>query len=256
VGIHWIAGQTPPSQDEVQSLFERIGAVDTLDTIVTEHVALSAFAITSIAKQARLRELSVTDASLNDSACEELSKIKTLEALAIDGNNITNAGVNKLLSLGELTCLGLDRTQVRPGIGGSCAALRKVKILRLGGCQLNEDDLAALSRSPSLQSLNLADSHLPPTAFDILGDHELWTELNLSGLGVTDAGIRKLRGLRYVGKLYLLDSKLTDSAGLELLEKPLLKELWISSPSITDEFVAKFTSRRRMQGKCWRIEAP
>ena len=132
----------------------------------------------------RLKNLIVSESlPVTDAGLRTFSGMNSLEWMQInDARGITPGGLDLLQSLPRLTLLYLHRVRVNAEMISGIAKLSKLNQLRLGECELSDEEADQLLAIPSLQ-LSFYDVHVSAHVFKKLGSHA-----GLSALTVREAG--------------------------------------------------------------------
>jgi len=178
-----------------------------------EHLSLAGPGVTDaalghIARLANLRSLTLFGCPISDVGLEKLTALRALEELTIMGNSdVTIGGLNKLNCLDRLTnlrvhSLGQEGTPLQ--IGG----LERLEYLMIStdkGSTFHDSDLACLANLKRLK----------------------WVQMGIE-LGITDAGMANLSGLRAIDRLVIGGAGLTDRSLAVLADMPRLDLVTIS----------------------------
>ena len=159
-----------------------------------------------------LNYLILTDTKVSDAGLENISRLKHLFALHLDGTKVGDKGLEHIALLPELRSLWLDRTAV------------------------SDDGLAALSNSHKLRTLSLKRTGITDEALTRIGDPI--QELALSHTRVSDAGVRTLASKEGLQVLELAGTAVTDRALESIARLPNLRVIDLGATPISDRGVA------------------
>jgi hypothetical protein len=96
------------------------------------------------------RGLKVTDGDV-----KELSRLKNLRLLRLNGTQVTNAGLKHLAGLSELEAVDLGETQVSDAGLKEFAGLKNLRLLLLDSTKVTNEGLKELASLKSLRAVNL-----------------------------------------------------------------------------------------------------
>jgi len=117
-----------------------------------------------------------------------------LQALNLGGEKITDLGLAKLGSLGELRSLDLSETQITDKGLQVLRALQKLESLNLWKCQRIDDGAVPhLVASKHLVTLDLADTGITDQGLELLQKTGQLRTLYLGGTKVTAAAVETFR---------------------------------------------------------------
>ena len=185
---------------------------------------------------------------ISDRGLKELTVLKNLRALLLDGSHITAAGLKELASLKHLHTLGLAYNEDGPNCDTlkGLTALPSLRTLHLPGRDLDLPPEGcideALQTLRALNLLHLFDRATGPNGERVSGPEKV-VALDLRDLRVTDDGLKALAVLKNLQTLRLGGTKVT-AAGLKalaplrnlrLLDFGESHETWGQELAISDE---------------------
>lgn len=196
-----------------------------------------------IAKILWLEGLSLESDSLTDDAIRHLSRLEGLKRLQISSDLITDEGVSNALRNLSLERLEVNGKQIKGTFLNQLKNARTITSLSLAETGIDDETIAVLNKTPSLQSLNisgcrkLTDQGLSTLALNetletlILKDTQVGeqtlatlvaypklTRLDLSVTGVTDQQMTYLAFIPGLERLSLDETEIS-SVGVEELSK-------------------------------------
>jgi hypothetical protein len=196
-----------------------LGCIPTLETLLLNETAISDDLGEVLREASRLQSLSLRDTALSDAGLCLLARLPRLASLKLDNTRVTHKGLACLAEISSLREVTLNGTQIDDQSIPIIARCESLEELELSRTSLREPDLACLNRLSSLKGLilsytQISDRHVlqlsVPTLIglglrgtkvsDACIDH-LASFPQLSGVDlretlVTEAGAKKLRGLR------------------------------------------------------------
>ncbi len=209
---------------------------------------MPASAFELLARLSRLKVLNLSTSELTDAELRYVERIESLEELVLNQTQVTDAGVVRLASLGNLQRVGIDRPVTSVGAYRLSLARPDLKIdlrplpfhglnslrERGGHGELNEKyELVMLD----LHGSKVTDADLQPVA--VCGQLRI---VNLSGTKVGDAGLESLRDLENLREIWLTGTSITDEGLKVIAELSQLKSISLSRTGVTDAGIAHLKS--------------
>lgn len=199
-----------------------------------------------------LRALALNQMGLKDSDCSALSdcpvlslvlqhthitdaalaqiNYKDLHVLALDGDAITDQGVQMLASH-DLAGLSLRRTLVTSKCADDLASMSDLKALSLGYTQLDDSGVTKIARLESLETLDLESTPITDAAVDGIVRMLALNELSLANTDLTVAGITKLQKCLHLHRLDLSGYQVTPDLITAITHIPGLQAVKLDKPS-------------------------
>jgi hypothetical protein len=112
--------------------------------------------------------------------------------------------------------------------------LRFVTHLSLGGCDITDYGVAALSRGLRLQFVDLSSTRTSDACFDNLSGLSHLREIDLSLTQITGAGVSKMRDASFLHTVRFTASQFDDSGAHELSSIESVRIVDVSATRITD----------------------
>jgi len=201
-----------------------------------------------VAKLQRLEELLIAGTGITDEGAAELAKLHNLKELnlSVFNNNFTNRGVAKFIALRSLEKLSIHASGAKITISGlSCLNdMPNLVELRLNGI-IQDNSGLNISRLTKLEKLTLGLRRRrvgKSLVFDDVRDEDLACLANLKSLkwvqgirGVSDNGVKHLRGLTNMERLNVGGPRLTDEGLQCLANMKKLNYLSISDGDFTNK---------------------
>jgi internalin A len=220
-----------------------IGELKNLEQLSIGDSSLTDVGMSQIAKLTKLKKLSLTYCSnVTNKGLEKLVTLKSLQNLYIMKTNITTGGLSSLNKLTNLTNLYLHDIR-QDDAGMDISKLVKLEDLTLGtrGKRVGKDivleplynsDLACLANLNSLRRLQFGGVGIDDGGLKYLAGLKNLEFLNIGCPGessITDAGVKYLTGLEKLDRLYIKDGHFTDKALEYLNGMPSLEWLELTS---------------------------
>jgi Leucine-rich repeat (LRR) protein len=167
-----------------------------------------------------LQGTQVTDAGLRELAA--LKNLTTLYLGAVPGghSHITDMGLKEVVTHKNLTNLSLSGTKVTDAGLKELATLEKLTTLDLGNTQVTDVGLKELATLKNLTTLDLRNTQVTDVGLKGLAAHKSLLTLRLDNTSVADAGLKELAALKNLSALDLSGTRVT-SAGVKELKKHL-----------------------------------
>jgi hypothetical protein len=226
---------------------------------------LAEIAWSELARQPRLRRLSLAGTALRDEHLAHLASLVELTELGLSGTQVTDAGLRHLTPLRRLARLEIQGSQI--SLAGVVSlfvqhqgrtlveALRALGLARMdadgrllaidvAGTTFGDDELRRLGSQPTLRELHLAATQVSDAGLEAVGAQPGLERLFLAKCPVTDEGLRHLAGCVRLAQLNLVGTRIT-SAGLEhLAPLPALRHLLITDLKLAPGAVDRLKSLR------------
>jgi Leucine-rich repeat (LRR) protein len=190
-------------------------------------------------------DLQVKPAS--DGTLHHVRCLSGLEALTLNGTQITDAGLLHIGDMSNLRLLSLSFTQVTDDGLAHLKGLTSLTECFLDSTKVTDAGLLHLAGLKRLRGLSLDDTRVTNAGLAHLGDFAALEDLELKGTQVTDVGLVHLKGIHNLHVLVLDGTQVTDSGLVHLSELGNLRELWLNNTKVTEAGVAKL---RRSLPKC------
>ena len=230
-GMAVLRDQMSSGLHEEGSLFARI-----LEKALTPEQARRIPAIRAVERaagtiQRRLRgdgavnEIRLSARTFTDADLGQLSGLRDLHLLALDGTPITDAGLTHLQGMKNLKILDLARTAI------------------------GDAGLFDLRDLTALEELDLSSTRATDAGLAHLGKLTNLRRLYLYGTQITDAGLASLKSLKSLEALHLGQTRITDAglARLNLKEMKALRELRLEGTPVGDAALAHFDGLKNLQ---------
>jgi Leucine-rich repeat (LRR) protein len=199
-------------------------AIEELNLYFAEQISDESTAIVKGWKH--LKRLNLRGTKITDSTLEFLSGVPTLEALDIGWAQITDTGLDHLVSLTNLRRLTMGGNKLTDTSLQFLRQMPQIEYLDLGGTQRTDS---------GLWSLLLTD-----TGMQAVGSVTELRELRLGGTAVTSRGLEALKPLTKMERLSLQGCRrLRDDAATVLPGFKQLRVLDLKGSSLTEPAVSK-----------------
>jgi Leucine-rich repeat (LRR) protein len=148
--------------------------------------------------------ISLSHAWATDSDLEPITRVQTLEKLDLSLSLITDAGMERLKPLENVTELNLFGVEhITDTAIAYIRGWRKLQRLNLRGTDVTDTALEYIAQIPSLRSLDVSYTQVTNTGLDFLSSLPKLEELVIGGNKVTGAGLRVLKQLPSLRSLSL-----------------------------------------------------
>ena len=172
--------------------------------------------------------------TVNQNGLRELTKLKSLTSLNMDGIKVTYAGVLEIAALKTLTHLSLNFTDVTDsGLKELAKKLTSLTTLEMRGTKVTDAGLKELAILTNLTTLEMGHTKVTDVGLKELAILTNLVQLRLDGTNVTDAGLKELAPLTQLRQLHLGGPNLTDAGLKELATLTNLTELNVSRAKVT-----------------------
>lgn len=210
----------------------------------------------------KVRAVDLRNSNIADAGLVHLGKLKSLADLQLEKSKVTDAGILELAGLPlkginfnycttisnasmkvfgampTLESIQLDYTKVSDEGMAEVKNLKKLKRLRVRGCDVTGEGFAHLKGLTNLERLELRDTSLDDDGLAVIAELPKVNYLDISECRlVTPDGMKllgKLTGLKLLG---FWETKLNDDALNAMAGLTALEELNLKATSVTDECV-------------------
>ena len=223
---------------------EHLSALKQLAALNLSRTSLSGSGLKHLANLPRLRSLNLGSCSaLRDDALQALGSSKSLRILILDGTS--NAWCHDELWMMSLRFPGRDQLrQYRGGVSDAglqqLSQLRELTSLSLVRTQITDEGLPALQPLRQLESLDLSRTAITGAGLAHVGSLDHLKVLKLNFTPVADEGLRKLKGIHNLEELQLRGCVITDAGLAELRGFTKLRALDLYGTAITDAAIDVF----------------
>jgi beta-lactamase regulating signal transducer with metallopeptidase domain/protocatechuate 3,4-dioxygenase beta subunit len=196
---------------------------DLEELMIWEPTRLTDAGMKHLAGLRKLRHLHVNDGRLGDAALAVFGQLPRLERLSLQGNSFSDDGLKALAGLEQLKSLwiGMNHQPITDAGVRYLSGLTSLEELDLQRAQVGDKGIAALKNLKQLRVLyitgNTKETSKPPT----------------------DACVNYLLGLTKLQHLTLTSPAITEQGVKRLATLPNLKELWLSTRSVSEELRAE-----------------
>lgn len=179
-------------------------------------------------------EVVVDRASVTDANLEHLTGLTQLTVLSLDGTKVSDAGLKHFNRSTHLLNLDLSNTAVTDAGIEELRGLKELQELDLSNTRITDAGLGLLAGFPQLSRLSLEGCKITDAGLKRLRTLTQLDSLNLNSTQITDSGLEQLKALRHLRTLALAGTSITDR-GLERLKGlKNLEELVLDGTKITD----------------------
>ncbi len=153
------------------------------------------------------------------------------------GQGLSAAGSSQLAEFPNLERVSLGPTQLTFPDLQALGSLKKVRILQLGGNQIEDSMMPELAQLPKIESLSLRRNPISSQGVKSLGGLKTLMHLSLAGTKIDDDALETISSLENLRWLFLHDTAIGDP-GVKLLGRlSRLEYLSLNSTKVSDESV-------------------
>lgn len=220
-----LLSQNQASDESLQSL-RKLPELEVL--MIWNAWAITDAGVRHLSAAQKLQKLHLSNSKIGDDSLAVLSQLPALQSLALQGNNLSDAGLKHLAGMRQLRSLwvGMSRQKFTDAGAQHLAGLTLLEELDLQRSQLSDRGIAALKGLKQLRSLHLSG--------DTAATHE----------SITDASIPIVLGMTRLRKLSLSKTRITGEGLRQLAELPELRSLDLSSTVKIPETVVEEVKKR------------
>lgn len=201
----------------------QIGRLRRLERLDIGHSRVTDAGLAHLEGLNRLQLLDLAGTPISDRGLVHLGRLTGLEILYLNFTTVGDTGLAHLKDLGKLQSLDLGTTNVTDGGLAHLKGLSNLRALTLIECPVGDEGLAHLENLTRLEWLGLG--RLDVTEFTersrMRGPNGFTRDIP-SDARVTDAGLRHLKKMSRLRRLYLVGTEVTD-AGVRELQQALPK---------------------------------
>jgi len=200
-----------------------------------QNSGISSVGLKDITKLQSLERLTLPRETGN-SGLSYVAELKFLRGLYFQGEErATNAGLRHLSKLASLEELAVGGTHIDNAGMVHLSNLESLKYLFLLG-KISDDGLVHIKKLPHLKILNISHPWITDVGLEHLSELRELENLNLNNTRITDDGLAHLRSMKSLKKLNLGGGmKITDEGMAHLSEIKSLKYLDLPGESVTDK---------------------
>lgn len=202
------------ADDSVVSTISSISHLQSLDLSGT---MITASAGASLGQLMELSVLKLGSTAADDQLITSLRSLP-LRELWLEKTRVTGAGIEEILKIKSLEQLCVDDNNI-PGVAWKGASRSNLKSLSVAGTPFGIEGFQAIKGMDSLESLNVYGAGLVEhKAADVFGSFPKLRILNAGSNAVTDVGMFEFfKGLKNVEELYLGSNRAISDRGLAAL---------------------------------------
>jgi serine/threonine-protein kinase len=189
-----------------------------------------------ISEMRNVHQLILTNTPTTDAMLDSLSKMSVLKELYLDGTEITDTGVKKLVHL-PLNVLDLSHTNISDQSLAYLKQMPQLTTLKLDATRIDDRGLREVSEMKQLYHLSLCGTRITDTGIANLTQLAKLCDLNLAETNVSDLSMSTLARCKNLVILDLQRTKVKD-AGLASLTGLKLQHLKLIRTGITTKGVA------------------
>ncbi|ETK83191.1 hypothetical protein L915_11551 [Phytophthora nicotianae] len=188
----------------------------------------------------KLRELDVANCRLSERAMQHIGQIKSLEALVIRGcQDISDDG---MASLSELTNLKYFDARHCGKIHSIPTEWTQLEVLLLGYTAFAESDTAVLQSLTKLQELELRKCRIMKRGFQFISRLKYLERLEVAETALTDSALLEIcNGVRNLKALNISNTEISDNGTSGLAKLQELRILRLDTSGITNRALANIS---------------
>jgi Leucine-rich repeat (LRR) protein len=197
---------------------------------------------------AKLKTLSLVEATITDKKLSHLAELTQLEELWLDFNpQITDVGLNHLQNLNNLKVLRFFQSPITDEGFATFKNMKKLEDLQVGKSRITDRSMKLIGQMKNLQTLDLQGTKITDAGAAQLAKLKHLKWLCLKDTAITDAGIKHIRNLTELKWLFLGNTKITDNGLDHLTRLTKLKTLNLPKTDITDKGLEKLTALKNLE---------
>jgi hypothetical protein len=176
---------------------------------------------------------------IGDNGLEILMTAKNIHRLELDGNHITDSGIN-FLSDADISAISLNDNFITSKGAVLLAKLKFLTWLEIKGNYLGDGGATALAKSISIDTLNVSSNHLTYNGAIALSKAYRISWLEIQDNNISDKGFIALMSLPRLNTLIAGKNNIGDASIAAAASKPL-DHLMLDGNEITDAGAIAFT---------------
>jgi internalin A len=170
----------------------------------------------------------------DDALMLHVGRLDQLEWLAIEGGNVTDAGLVHIRNLRRLRCVALQHAPEVTAQGmANLSGLTRLEMLYLP-IQAEDSYLASIEGLHALDELDLRATRVTDAGLAHLTGLNALTHLNLDETGISDEGLKYLVQLSGLKQLDLMGTRITDAELAIVANLINLESLDLAETAVTD----------------------
>ena len=170
----------------------------------------------------QLLAVSFTYTTLEDSQLKQLSGLRNLRYLDLDGAEVSDKGLMQLRSLSNLVYLNVAHTLTQAKFLSSCSTMTKLQYLDLQSNEITPSSLEVLTNFSQLKNLYLSRTGLDNNGMAVIAKLKALETLTVaSNRRLDDTGLAKLKSLKKLKSIDVRDTSISARGLLVLKELPI-----------------------------------
>ena len=215
-------------------LLADVAAVPTLSRLHLHHSGadINDDDFAPLAARTGLEELRITSyQTITDNSLQHIARLTNLRTLHLQGDKVTDAGLNQLSGLMKLRELDVRATQAN---GEFLQALSQAPLESLSISRLSDDSAQWLKSFPNLTGLSIYDSPMTERGFAAIASLRRLKTLRLRNCpNISPAAFRQLSDMHSLKDLDVVDTPVGDDA-LAVITNLELTRLVLNSDNVSD----------------------
>jgi hypothetical protein len=185
-----------------------------------------------------LQQLQFANTAITDNQCCFVAHFPHLEVVNFDFTSIGDSGIKKLRDLKFLQEISLTNTLVTDEALSYIAQMPRIRSVCLGRTKISDKGFACLANL-RLGWIRLDGDDITDRSLELIKKMPVY-ELGMDATHITDAGIKKLIGMRYLRQLHVRnDKKVTDASVDSITKIPHLYRLDYGFSGITPSGIGR-----------------
>lgn len=190
----------------------------------------------------RIIDLCATNEDIDDNALHGCGRLTRLRAASLTNTQITNRGIEHLLSNSKLIGLDVRNTQISDGFFDILRGQDRLVSLKMQDTEVTGTVMDGTPPLPSLRYLYLTGSRFTDDGCESLARFTALTHLALEDTLITDRGVAYLADLKRLEQLYLDRVSITDRA-LECFNGTTAPRLFVEDTLVTECGANRYDTR-------------
>jgi internalin A len=203
--------------------------------------------VTGLCRLRGLRWVALNGTQVSDAGVARLTELPHLERLWLSQTRLSDKGMASLSQAEGLTHLAIEGTLVTDAGLEPLAHLPNLRTLSLGNPQLTDAGVSRLRKLTNLRALYLDRTPVGDAAADALAELTGLEKLSLRGTRIGNEGLRKLSTLTRIETLHLDDTPVADEGLAVCSAMPKLQQLSLTRTRMTDRGLGELAGCRELQ---------
>lgn len=229
---------------------EQISGLAGLTELAILQAQIDAAGLKQLARLSRITSLTIQrSAVLDNTAVPHLALFPKLTHLALIEANLTDAGVEQIVrTLPNLRLFDVRGCGLTTNAGfARLPALKQLRVLRVGGAQVNDQTLAIVGKMTWLTGLTVQEAAITNAGLGQIARLPLEDITLFRCYSVDDEGLAHLAGMKKLRQATLRDLPITGTGLVHLADKEGLVALRLSETGIDDAALVHLVKLRNLR---------